>query len=102
MLVMGVDERVSKIVALLASPLAIQHPGPVVPPPSVSLLSHPHHVIPLNGLKYRESFPEAPEALELQSENISIDGVGSVPESNHTVQQGLGTYRQTPWFRHHP
>jgi hypothetical protein len=87
----GVDERVSKVVALLASPLAIQHPGPPLPP--FPCFAHPHHVIALNGQKYRDSFPEAPEGLEsVQLGNISIDEVpGSVPESNHTVQQGLGT-----------
>jgi hypothetical protein len=89
-LVVGVDERVSKVVALLASPLAIQHPGPPLPP--FPCFAHPHHVIALNGPKYRASFPATPESLEpARLGNISIDEVlGSVPESNHPVRQGLG------------
>jgi hypothetical protein len=80
MLVIGVDERVSKVLTLLTSPLAVQSPAPSLPP--FPCFAHPHHVIPLNGPAYRETFPEAPGGPE------DIEA-GSILE-NHTVQQLLG------------
>jgi hypothetical protein len=71
MLVVGVDERVLKIIELLTSPLAIKLPGPSLPP--FPCFAHPHHVIALNGPKYGDTFDVKPPPNLLNIQTPSLD-----------------------------
>ena len=85
MLVVGADERVAEVVAMLTSPAAIQPAAPRSGCP-FPFFAFPHHVTALNGPEYRESFPDVSAG---PAASISNNEVASRSEPSSAARRGF-------------